>query len=203
MNIHNNTPFKHQVMNLKKKKQRSWWRWQILTELHLEKIDRSSKKIKKERNKHVTILRLAVTKLKASSEIVWWWEWQRSKLEVESVSESEWEREKRVSPWLREGEESEVVREMNEEWDGWVWNMRGSRVFLVHIYIYIYKGFLGNYILKRVKSMTGMTKTWTHFEFFFKTHMRPYYLLGRVKSDPLGSSQTGYPYVGLLLLSLE
>ena len=81
--------------------------------------------------------------------------------------------------------------------------MRGTRVFLVHIYIYIYKGFLGNYILKRVKSMTGMTKTWTHFEFFFKTHMRPYYLLGRVKSDPLGSSQTGYPYVGLLLSSLE
>ena len=38
---------------------------------------------------------------------------------------------------MREGEESEVVREMD---GGWVWNMRGSRVFLV--YIYIYMGFL-------------------------------------------------------------
>ena len=32
MNIHNNTPFRHQVTNLKKKKERSWW-WQILAEV--------------------------------------------------------------------------------------------------------------------------------------------------------------------------
>ena len=41
-----------------------------MAELHLEKTDWSSKKIKKERNKHVMILRLALTKLEASSEIV-------------------------------------------------------------------------------------------------------------------------------------
>ena len=71
-------------------------------------------------------LRLTMTELEAGSEIVWWWRWQRLELEVESVSE----REKRV----RKGEETEAMREMDGEWDGWVWNMRGSRVFLVYIY---------------------------------------------------------------------
>ena len=32
MNIHNNTPFRHQVTNLKKKEERSW-QWQILAEV--------------------------------------------------------------------------------------------------------------------------------------------------------------------------
>ena len=35
-----------------------------------------------------------------------------------------------------------------------------------------------------------------------KTHTRPYYLSGRVKSDPLGLGQTRYPRVELLLPSL-
>ena len=78
MNIHNNTPFSHQVTNLKKRKKkkkrtdlgdgRSWRRWQILAELHLENIDRSSEKTKKERNKPVTILRPAVTELETDGD---------------------------------------------------------------------------------------------------------------------------------------
>ena len=108
MNIHNNTPFRHQVTNLKKKKERPW-RWQILAKLYLEKTDWSSEKTKKERNKPMTILRLTVTELEVGGEIVWWWQWQRLKLEVElwvRVSERgrkgwvhKWERERRVRLW--------------------------------------------------------------------------------------------------------
>ena len=66
--------------------------------------------------------------------------------------------------------------------------------FSFYIYIYIYiKGVFGNFILKRVGSGPDMTKTWT----------RPYYLSGQVKYDPLRSSRTGYPRVGLLLPSLR
>ena len=67
MNIHNNTPFRHQVMNLKKIEERSW-RWQILAELHLENTDQSSKKTKKERNKLMSILSLAVTELETDGD---------------------------------------------------------------------------------------------------------------------------------------
>ena len=151
MNIHNNTPFRHQVMNpkkkMKKKKKRSWW-WQILAEMAdlgwaTLGEDRSELREDKEREKQTCddletgsdrawdwrwqSLRLTVTELEAGSEIVWWWRWQRLELEVESVSETK----KRV----RKGEKTEAVREMDGEWDGWVWNIRGSRVFLVYIYI--------------------------------------------------------------------
>ena len=49
---------------------RSWWRRQILAELHLEKTDRSSEKTKKERNKPVMILRSAVIELETNSDKV-------------------------------------------------------------------------------------------------------------------------------------
>ena len=39
-----------------------------------------------------------------------------------------------------------------------MWYMRGSRIFLVYIYIYI-KGGFGNFILKWVGSGPDMTKT--------------------------------------------
>ena len=79
MNIHNKTPFRHQVMNPKKEKKkkkkkrdlgcgRSWRRWQILAKLHLEKTDRSSEKTKKERNKPVMILRPTVTELETDDD---------------------------------------------------------------------------------------------------------------------------------------
>ena len=78
MNIHNNTPFRHQVMNLKKKTKQNKkrrdlgggksWRRQILAELHLENTDRSSGKTKKERNKPVTILRLVVIELETDGD---------------------------------------------------------------------------------------------------------------------------------------
>ena len=60
-------------MNQKKKRRdlgggRSWRRWQILAELHLEKTDRSLEKTKKERNKPVTILRPAVIELKTDGD---------------------------------------------------------------------------------------------------------------------------------------
>ena len=54
-------------MNLKKIEERSW-RWQILAELHLENTDQSSKKTKKERNKLMSILRLAVTELETDGD---------------------------------------------------------------------------------------------------------------------------------------
>ena len=62
--------------NKKKKKMRdlgcgrSWWRRQILAELYLEKTDRSSEKTKKERNKPVMILRLAMIELETNSDRV-------------------------------------------------------------------------------------------------------------------------------------
>ena len=67
MNIHNNTPFRHQVTNLKKKKERSW-QWHILVKLHLEKTDQSSEKTKKVRNKPVMILRPTVTELETDGD---------------------------------------------------------------------------------------------------------------------------------------
>ena len=49
---------------------RSWWRRQILAELHLEKTNRSSEKTKKERNKPVMILRPAVIELETNGDKV-------------------------------------------------------------------------------------------------------------------------------------
>ena len=107
MNIHNNTPFRHQVTNLKKKKGEilvvADLGWATLGE------DRSELIEDKEREKQTC------DDLETGSDWAWDWRWLRLRPAVRPCDGGGDKDHLRLSPWVRGGEESEAMSEGSRE----------------------------------------------------------------------------------------